>query len=232
MRLDKFLSDNNLGTRTEIKKALKKGACEINGEVIKQSDYKINEEDIIVYLGRVIKNKGNKNIYIMLNKPKDVVSATRDNLHKTVIDILGDGGRKDLFPVGRLDKDTTGLLIITNDGEFAHNTLSPKKHVPKKYYVELDGELDKKMVKLFEDGIRLNEDEVCKSAKLEILNSNNCYLTIIEGKFHQIKRMFIKLGLEVVELKRVSFGGLVLDETLGLGEFRELSEKEIKDVVK
>ncbi len=232
MRLDKFLSNNKLGTRTEVKKALKKGICTVNGEIIKKPEHHIDENDEIVYMGQKITNMSGQNIYIMLNKPKGVVSATKDNYDQTVIDLLGEDATSDLFPVGRLDKDTTGLLIITNDGIFAHNTLSPKKHVEKKYYVELDGEINQDMVDEFKRGVVLKEYEICKPAKLEILEGNKCYLTITEGKFHQIKRMFIKVGLEVLELERVSFGDMVLDNELEYGEFRYLTDEEIESVNK
>ncbi len=230
MRLDKFLSNNKLGTRSEVKKALKKGVCLINGEVIKSADYKISEDDVIIYNGQEISNRANQKVYILMNKPKGVVSATKDNFETTVIDILGDDATNDLFPVGRLDKDTTGLLIITNDGEFSHNTLSPKKHVPKKYYVELDGELSENMIEEFKQGIELNERETCKPAELEILSDTTCFVTITEGKFHQIKRMFHKFDLEVIELERLSFGNLELDEDLEVGEYRFLTEDEIKGI--
>ncbi len=230
MRLDKFLSNNKQGTRTEVKKALKKGLCLVNDEVIKASDFKVNEEDVVVFKGQVIANKINQKVYILLNKPKGVVSAKRDTFDETVMGLLGEEVSSDLFPVGRLDKDTTGLLLITNDGEFAHNTLSPKKHVPKKYYVELDGNLPEGVEEEFKKGVKLNEEEVAKPSEIEVLESNTCYVTITEGKYHQIKRMFHRFGLEVVELSRISFGNLTLGEDLEIGEYRFLSEDEVKNI--
>lgn len=231
MRLDKFLSNNKLGTRSEVKKCLKKGICLVNGVVEKSSDYKVKESDEISYNGQIVKNKINQKIYILMNKPKDVVTATKDNFDETVMDLLGDDATNDLFPVGRLDKDTTGLLIITNDGDFAHNTLSPKKHINKKYFVELNGDLPENIHLEFEKGVKLNEDEIAKPAKIEILEYNKCYVTIAEGKYHQIKRMFHRFNLEVVELARISFGNLTLDNNLGFGEYRFLTLDEVTKII-
>ncbi len=230
MRLDKFLSNNKQGTRSEVKKALKKGLCLVNNVVVKSSDLHITEDDVVVFKGQIITNRVNKKVYIMLNKPKGYVSAKRDVFDKTVIELLGEDATSDIFPVGRLDKDTTGLLLITNDGDFAHNTLSPKKHVAKKYYVELDGDLPANIDKDFKKGVKLNEEETAKPSIIEIVDSNKCYVTIIEGKYHQIKRMFHRFGLEVVELSRVSFGNLVLDESLAEGEYRFLNSEEIENI--
>ncbi len=230
MRLDKFLSNNNLGTRTEVKKALRKGVCLVNGEVVKSAEYKLNENDLVVYNGFEVSNRGNEMVYILLNKPKGVISATKSNVEETVMDLLGVDATKDMFPVGRLDKDTTGLLLITNDGEFAHNSLSPKKHVPKKYYVELDGEIPKGIEAEFEKGVKLNDEEYAKPAIIEVVESDKAYVTITEGKYHQIKRMFHRFGLEVLELERVSFGNLELGDDLEVGEYRFLTEEEVKNI--
>lgn len=231
MRLDKFLANNKLGTRSEIKKSLKKGSCTINGVLVKCADYKVQDEDEIIFDGKIVINKINQNIYILMNKPKGVVTATKDNFDKTVIDILGENGTTDLFPVGRLDKDTTGLLIITNDGDFAHSTLSPKKHVPKKYHVELDGDLPKSIYTEFLKGVKLNDVERAKPAEIEILDSRHCNVIITEGKYHQIKRMFHRFGLEVLELSRISFGNLILDENLDQGDYRFLDTDEVEKIL-
>ncbi len=230
MRLDKFLSNNKLGTRTEVKKALRKGVCLVNGEVIKSADFKLNEDDVVIYNGVEVSNRGLDKVYILLNKPKGVVSATKDNMEETVMDLLGVDATKDLFPVGRLDKDTTGLLLITNDGEFAHNSLSPKKHVPKKYHVELDGEIPNGIEEEFKKGVKLNDEEYAKPAIIEILEPTKAYVTITEGKYHQIKRMFHRFGLEVLELERVSFGNLVLGDDLEIGDYKFLTAEEVKNI--
>ncbi len=230
MRLDKFLSNNKLGTRTEVKKALRKGVCLVNDEVVKSADFKLNENDIVIYNGVEVSNRGLDKVYILLNKPKGVVSATKDNMEETVMDLLGVDATKDLFPVGRLDKDTTGLLLITNDGEFAHNTLSPKKHVPKKYYVELDGEIPNGIEKEFEKGVKLNDEEYAKPAIIEVVEPTTAYVTITEGKYHQIKRMFHRFDLEVLELERVSFGNLVLGDDLEVGDYKFLTPEEVENI--
>lgn len=168
-------------------------------------------------------------VYLMLNKPSGVVSATYDNKDKTVIDLIKDYKHLDLFPFGRLDKDSEGLLIISNDGKLAHELLSPKKHVDKKYYVEVLGRVTSEDIESFKNGIML-DGELCKSALLEIIKSDDisyCYVTISEGKYHQVKRMFESVNKKVTYLKRVTFGNLKLDENLKLGEYRKLTEQEI-----
>ncbi len=230
MRLDKFLSNNKLGTRTDVKKDLKRGLCLVNDVVVKASDFQVSEEDVVVFKGQIVTNKVNQLVYIMMNKPKGVVSAKRDTFDETVIELLGEDATSDLFPVGRLDKDTRGLLLITNDGRFAHNTLSPKKHVPKKYYVELDGDLPSNIEVEFKKGVKLNEEEYAKPSEIEVVESDKCFVTITEGKYHQIKRMFHRFGLEVTELTRVSFGNLTLGDDLEEGEFRYLTEEDVKDI--
>lgn len=233
MRLDKFLS-NSLGfSRSEIKKYIKYGQATINGKVIKDSSYQVKDTDTVLF--RNIKVSYSKYIYIVLNKPSGVVSATQDNFDKTVIDLLSDNYKnRGLFPVGRLDKDTLGLLILTNDGSFAHDSLSPKKHVSKKYLVHVDGPLTKKDVQSFYDGITIDKTVLLKSAVLEIVESSDtesiCYVTISEGKFHQIKKMFLTLDRTVTFLKRVSFGNFDLPSDLDYGEYRELTTDEISSV--
>ncbi len=229
MRIDKYLANTLNYSRSEIKALMKKGKVSVNGEVIKDSGFNVKDEDKVTFGGKEISYT--KYRYFVLNKPQGVVSATIDNFDKTVIDLLDESTKKlSLFPVGRLDKDTEGLLILTNDGEFAHNSLSPKKHVDKKYYVHVDGPLGEENIKAFFDGVVIDKTVKLKSAKLEIVESSEslskALITISEGKFHQVKKMFLTQGCQVVYLKRVSFGKLDLPEDLGLGDYRELTEDE------
>lgn len=240
IRLDKFLSEMNLGTRSQIKEAARKGRVRVNDQVEKSGDRKIEPDtDTVFFDGVRIAYAGME--YYMLNKPQGVVSATDDNLHKTVIELLEDRKRKDLFPVGRLDIDTEGLLLITNDGDLAHRLLSPKKHVDKTYYAIVQGELPNDVIERFEQGIVLSpvgqEKDMCSEiltmpARLELLSRETeaakVLLTIQEGRFHQVKRMFEALGCRVSYLKRLSMGTLVLDEALKPGEYRELTTKELE----
>ena len=230
-RLDKFLADMGCGTRSEVKNYIKRGRVTVNDTVVKSADVKVEaEKDSVSFDGNVLGYVEYE--YYMLNKPQVVISATEDKKDRTVIDLIGDKNRKDLFPVGRLDKDTEGLLLITNDGQLAHNLLSPKKHVDKVYYVEADGLITEEMAEQFAKGVTLSDGVMTLPAKLCVLeNSNNLHsakLTIKEGKFHQVKRMFEACGRKVLYLKRLSMGTLVLDETLALGEYRKLTEEELK----
>ncbi len=226
MRLDKYLADMGYGTRTQVKDAIKKGRVSINDEKIKSPETKIDIETTIVYMdGQPISYVQTE--YYMLNKPQGVVSATEDRKYKTVIDLIDDKSRKDLFPVGRLDIDTEGLLLITNDGDLAHRLLSPKKHVDKTYYVELDSKIPANAKEEMLQGITLEEEFKTMPATLELLNETTCYLTIREGKFHQVKRMFEYFGCTVTYLKRISMGPLTLDETLKVGEYRLLTKEEL-----
>lgn len=237
MRLDKFLANSGIGTRKEVKEILKKGKISVNGIFIKDGRIHINEKkDIIKYEDKVVGYK--PFVYIMMNKPAGVISATEDNHHKTVIDLLNDKYRTyDIFPVGRLDIDTEGLLLLTNDGVLSHNLLSPKKHVSKKYYVKIAKPLSENDVKILENGIKLEENFITKKAKVEIISEDSCendnnqvYITISEGKFHQVKRMFKAVNNEVLYLKRVKMGNLSLDENLKLGEYRELTGKDLDEL--
>ena len=237
MRLDKFLANSGIGTRKEVKEILKKGKISVNSIFIKDGRIHINEKkDIIKYEDKVVGYK--PFVYIMMNKPAGVVSATEDNHHKTVIDLLNDKYRTyDIFPVGRLDIDTEGLLLLTNDGVLSHNLLSPKKHVSKKYYVKIAKPLSENDVKILENGIKLEENFITKKAKVEIISEDSCenddnqvYITIYEGKFHQVKRMFKAVNNEVLYLKRVKMGNLSLDENLKLGEYRELTGKDLDEL--
>ncbi|MBC1762175.1 pseudouridine synthase [Listeria welshimeri] len=227
MRLDKLLSHTGFGSRKEVKPLLKSGAVVVNGTIQKDSKMQVNpdKDEITVHGTPVVYQEF---VYFMLHKPQNVVSATEDNVSETVIDLLA---QEDIltnpFPVGRLDKDTEGLLIITNDGTLAHNLLSPKKHIDKTYYAKIDGEVLLEDVKAFAEGIALDDGYICKPARLEIINPNEIKVTIQEGKFHQVKRMFAARGKTVSYLKRISMGQLQLDESLELGEYRPLTETEL-----
>lgn len=231
-RLDKVISNLGYGSRKEIKQLARKGLIEVDGEIIKDSGYSVDpEKSIIKVNGEEIFYR--KYIYLMMNKPAGVVSATFDNRDETVIDLLEiDHQAFEPFPVGRLDKDTVGLLFLTNDGELNHRLISPKWHVDKVYYTKIDKAVGENDIKAFKAGIKLDDGYVCKEGKLEILNSSEegseVLVTIQEGKFHQVKRMFQALGKEVIYLKRIKFGGISLDEDLEEGEYRELTEKELE----
>ena len=230
LRLDKYLADMGCGTRSEVKAEIRRGSVTVGGIKAKGPEQKIDTDaDTVCFKGQTVGYVAME--YYMMNKPAGVVSATEDNRDKTVIDLIEDKKRKDLFPVGRLDKDTEGLLLITNDGELAHRLLSPKKHVDKVYYAKVQGKVDESDVKAFADGVDIGDDTPTKSADLRILKSeeeSEIELTITEGRFHQVKRMFHAVGKEVIYLKRLSMGSLVLDKTLTKGEYRSLTEEEIK----
>ena len=224
MRLDKMLVNCGVGSRKDIKSLVKAGVVTINGETAKKSDVHINEaEDVICINGeRVVYREF---VYLMLNKPAGHVSATEDFKYPTVIDLVPDEYRHfDLFPVGRLDIDTEGLLIITNDGAYAHNMLSPKKHVYKTYYARLDQAATADDVKSFAEGITIQGGYTCKAAELTLLEEDvpSALVTICEGKFHQVKLMFNAVGKNVTYLKRIKFGEFDLPEDLGLGEIAEV----------
>lgn len=230
IRLDKYLADMGIGTRTEIKKLIRQGNVKIGDTVVKAPEQKIDIAKQTVFCnGREVVYEEYE--YYMLNKPAGYVSATTDDKDKTVLDLIADKKRKDLFPVGRLDKDTEGLLLITNDGDLAHRLLAPKKHVDKLYYAKVDGVVTQEDVKAFAEGVHIGANEVTRPAVLEILQSDKVseiHLTICEGKFHQVKRMFEAVGKKVIYLKRISMGSLRLDENLKLGEYRPLTEEELK----
>lgn len=236
MRLDKYLAEMGVGTRQEVKKQIRQGKAAVNGTVVKAADTKIDEtSDEVTISGRNISYVSYE--YYMLNKPAGVVSATEDRRDTTVIDLIKEKKRKDLFPVGRLDKDTEGLLLITNDGDLAHRLLAPKKHVDKVYYAKIDGMVTEEDVKRFAEGIDIGaeEEEMTRPAKLDIMKSaeeSEIRLTIHEGKFHQVKRMFLAVGKEVTYLKRERMGTLCLGENLKPGEYRLLTEEEIENVRK
>lgn len=230
LRLDKYLADMGIGTRSQVKEYLRKGRVCVGGEVCRRPETKVNPAaDQVTFDGGPVGYCFYE--YYMLNKPQGVVSATEDNRYPTVVELIEEKKRKDLFPVGRLDVDTEGLLLITNDGALAHELLSPKKHVDKVYEVRADGALPADAVERFAAGISLPDGTPCLPADWKLLeaDSGGCHglLTIREGKFHQVKLMFAALGMEVVHLKRLSMGPLSLDEGLAAGEYRELTEEEI-----
>lgn len=229
MRLDKFLTEMGLGTRSEVKKLLKAKQITVNGVVAVKPELKVEPEtDEICY-------KNNKIVYCayeyyLFYKPAGCVTATEDNVHKTVMDYLTDTVRSDLFPVGRLDIDTEGLLLITNDGALSHELLSPAKHVEKTYYAKIEGKVTEEDVNLFKSGVDIGEETLTKPGFLTVLKSepiSEIELTITEGKFHQVKRMFEAVGKKVVYLKRISMGPLCLTDDLKPGEYRKLTEEEI-----
>ena len=231
MRLDKFLCEMGVGTRSEVKAYLKKGQVTVNGEIIKKPEVKIDEnKDCICFQGQPLVYEAVQ--YFLLNKPAGCVTATRDNLSETVMSFLPDNHRDDLFPVGRLDKDTEGLLLITNDGQLAHELLSPRKHVDKTYFAVIDGEVREEHKQLFLDGLDIGDENLTMPAKLEILKSgevSEIKLTIQEGRFHQVKRMFEAIGTKVTYLKRISMGPLVLGD-LKPGEVRILTDSELESL--
>ena len=233
IRLDKYLCDMQAGTRSAVKDIIRKKKVTINGEVITRPETKVDtDKDVVTVDNNVLGYSEYE--YYMLNKPAGVVSAVSDKNFKTVVELITDKKRKDLFPVGRLDKDTEGLLIITNNGDMAHRLLSPKHHIDKTYYVVAKGSIDNKYIDEFKNGLVVDKDFTAMPAKLEILQYNNqddttfLNITIQEGKFHQIKRMFEKTGHTVTYLKRTAMNRLSLDESLGEGGLRELTDRELE----
>ncbi len=225
-RLDKIISTQLNIPRSVARKHIRWGKVSVDGKVLRDPAVQVSPESAIEYRGQAVVYK--EHIYIIMNKPKGVLSASNDKSRETVVDIVPDDLRRNgLAPVGRLDKDTTGLLIITDDGDFAHNVISPKKNVIKTYEVLLDGEITDDMIPVFEEGIVLADGTKCRPAVLKRIAENKAEIKISEGKYHQIKRMFGTVGLGVNELKRTALGGLKLPEELGEGECRELSESEI-----
>ncbi len=229
-----MLANLGYGSRKDVKKLLKDGVVKVNDKLVKDAKEHVNpEEDVVTLFGEVVEYK--EFIYLMMNKPPGVVSATEDHYEKTVVDLLEmEDAIFSPFPVGRLDKDTEGLLLLTNDGQLSHRLLSPKKHVPKTYFAVIDQEVSEEDVTAFKKGVMLDDGYVTKPGELTILKTglrSDIELTITEGKFHQVKRMFEAVGKKVLYLKRISMGPLELDETLELGEYRELTEQEIKSLL-
>lgn len=225
-RIDRILSEQTNYSRKGIKRLVSKGLVLVNGCVVRKSDEKYADDNISIKInGEEV--RVNKHFYLLLNKPKGYVSTTVSDSDKTVIDLVPDKYKtRTLFPAGRLDKDTTGLMLITDDGVFAHNILSPKKHIKKVYEVVIDKDVSDEMVYGFRDGVKLNDGE-CKSALLEKVDTNKCLVTLTEGRYHQIKRMFGCYKAKVLELKRICMGELYLPSDLGVGEVREVSDEEL-----
>lgn len=247
IRLDKYLTELGVGTRSEVKKLIKAKQITVNGAIATKPEMKIEEQsDEVCLRGEKLLYKAYE--YYLFHKPAGCVTATEDKMHKTVMDYLTETVRNDLFPVGRLDIDTEGLLLITNDGALAHDLLSPSKHIAKTYYAKVLGHVTEEDVLLFAKGVDIGEDKPTKPAKLVILRTDGCAedetvlpennvhehtiiseieLTITEGKFHQVKRMFQAVGKEVIYLKRLSMGSLTLPADLACGEYRALTEEEL-----
>lgn len=226
MRLDKFLSETGAGTRSQVKACIRQGQVQVNGSVEKDAGRRVDEYgDSILLNGRPLSYF--RYGYFMLNKPAGVVSATRDKLSETVLSLLPENSFTDLFPAGRLDKDTEGLLLITNDGALAHNLLSPKKHVDKTYLAEIERPLSETDIQRLSEGVDIGEEKITMPAKVQVLSETQILLTIREGRFHQVKRMLQAVDNRVLGLKRISMGTLVLDELLKPGECRPLTEEEI-----
>ena len=231
MRIDKYLADCGIGTRSEVKKYIKAKQITVNGELVAKPEQKIDENaDIICFKGQPIAYE--KYVYYLLHKPAGCVTAKQDNVHKTVMECFSDDIRaKDIAPVGRLDLDTEGLLLFTNDGPLTHHLLSPTHHIPKTYYAILDKEVPESAIELFKKGVDIGDDKPTLPAELVILSEKEAELTIHEGRFHQVKRMFEAVGCTVTYLKRLSMGSLVLGD-LAKGEYRKLTEEEVEALQK
>ena len=231
MRIDKYLADGGVGTRSEVKKYIKAKQITVNGEVVLKPELKIDENnDVVCFKGQPITYE--KYVYYLFYKPAGCVTAKQDNVHKTVMDYFPDDIKiKDIAPVGRLDLDTEGLLLFTNDGPLTHHLLSPTHHIPKTYYAILDREVPETAIELFKEGVDIGDDKPTLPAELVILSEKEAELTIHEGRFHQVKRMFEAVGCTVTYLKRLSIGTLTLGD-LEKGEFRKLTEEEVKALQK
>lgn len=229
LRLDKYLADAGIGSRSLVKQYIRQKLVTVNGETVMAGELKIQpDQDIICYRGTPVFRE--EFVYYILNKPAGYVSATEDNTCQTVLALIQDPTHSDLFPVGRLDKDTEGLLLITNDGALAHRLLSPNYHVDKIYYVEVAEPIPSNAVLLFQEGIEIGEKQPTLPAKLEILSPTSANITIHEGKFHQIKRMFHAVGCDVTYLKRIAFGPLTLPDDLPLGTYRTLEKEALAEL--
>lgn len=230
MRLDKILAHMGYGSRKDVRSLIRKGHVSVNSKITRNNGLQVNaEQDVIEVNGEIVHYR--KHIYIMLNKPQGVISATEDARDQTVIDLLPANLQHfEPFPVGRLDKDTEGLLLLTNDGQLAHHLTSPRRGIEKTYYAKISGEVTDADVKAFQCGVTLDDGYVTKPGQLSILKSDNISeieLTITEGKYHQVKRMFLAVNHEVIYLKRIRMGDIELDDQLELGSFRELNDEEL-----
>ena len=242
MRLDKFISVAGIGTRSEVKKLIGRGLIRVNGTVVKDAAFKVDPEKDTVTMSEGSAVDYSEFEYYMLNKPAGIVSASRKNSLKRgesipeggeryAVDLIKESRKTDLFPAGRLDKDTEGLLLITNDGALSHKLLSPKNHVDKTYYVELSDELTDDNARLLEKGVDIGDEKPTLPCTVNVLFATSCFITISEGRYHQIKRMFASLGLKVTYLKRVTFGPLALPAELMPGEYRPLTQDEILSLI-
>lgn len=231
MRLDKFLALKGVCSRSEVAKLLKQIDVLVNDKIVTKKDHKLIVGDTITV--DEVTFEYQENLYFIMNKPKDVVSATKDDLHETVLELLYmEDYQTDLFPVGRLDIDTTGLLIITNDGQFAHELINPKKKIDKVYEVIIDHSLSDDDINELENGVIIHEDYLTKPAIVEVVNDDKIYLTISEGKYHQVKEMLKAVGNEVLELKRIKIGNFELDTDLECGEYKEMKKEELLNLIK
>ena len=231
MRLDKYLADMGLGTRSEIKKAVRSGRVSVDGRTVTDPGTKVGPEDAVLFDGTAVTYE--PYVYYMLHKPAGVISASEDRRERTCVDLIDETRRRDLFPVGRLDRDTEGLLLITNDGDLCHRLLTPSRHVDKVYYARVSGRVTEADVRGFADGLRVDADFRAMPAQLRILRSDSVSeveIVIREGKFHQIKRMFRAVGKEVLYLKRLSMGSLTLDPALQPGTWRRLTAEELAEL--
>ena len=227
MRLDKYLTKTIIGSRKLAKELIKKRQILVDDIIVKSDSYQVKEDANVYYIqdGKKIKLEYEEHIYLMLNKPAGYVCATKDNLHKSVLELITDYQDRDLHIVGRLDVDTEGLLLITDDGDFTHQVTSPKSNISKKYYVEYQGTLDDFAIDKVKNGIILDDGEITKPGILEPISGSSAYITIYEGRFHQVKRMFADLGTKVTYLKRVQISSLELN--VECGQYRKLNKKEI-----
>lgn len=232
LRLDKLLADMGIASRSELKSIIRSGRVAVDGTAITAPERKVDAEHSIIELdGERLSYKSFR--YYMMDKPVGILTATEDRRQRTVMDIVTPEMRRmGLFPVGRLDKDTSGLLLLTNDGEFAHRVISPKSEVEKLYYAEVEGKADLEDVLAFEQGLVLGDGTRCLPAKLELLGEGRCHVTVMEGKYHQVRRMLASRGKPVRELRRIAIGALRLDGELGAGGFRDLDEDDLCSVFK
>ncbi len=233
MRLDKYLADMGLGTRSEIKKAVRSGRVSVDGRAVTDPAAKVGPEEVVLFDGTAVTYE--PYVYYMLHKPAGVISASEDRRERTCVDLIDETRRRDLFPVGRLDRDTEGLLLITNDGDLCHRLLTPSRHVDKVYYARISGKVTEEDVRGFADGLQVDADFRAMPAQLRILRSDSVSeveIVIREGKFHQIKRMFRAVGKEVLYLKRLSMGSLTLDPALEAGAWRRLTADELAELRK
>lgn len=232
MRLDRLLSELGAASRSELRQIIRRGRVSVDGVVLTEPERRVDPESSEIRLdGELLTYRRHR--YFMMDKPAGVLSVTEDRKQKTVLDLLPpELKRLDLFPVGRLDKDTSGLLILTNDGDFAHRVISPKSGVEKRYRAEVGGVPDEEDVNAFAEGLTLGDGTKCLPARLEITGTNTCYVTVMEGKYHQVKRMLASRGKPVVSLRRLSVGALELGEALGPGGFRELEKNDLCKVLR